>query len=311
MQLLTAATLSGCTIESSKDQSPSASGAYSKQQKGITSGPSVRNAMVGTTTVLAAVDNLRPSLKEAQTHGRTGAVVFSERGLGVAYIREQDGRQQVVHNGSVGAVYPEISHLTISPDGQRVSYRFTSGNKQQMVSDGVVGPLYDNARDPLYSPDSRHMAYLSQAGEKIRIVLDDKLIADSPVNNGIFFSRDSTKLVYTTHSIDNLPARLVIQDLKTGSRTVKECLDIPIAVNYATETIAMAVKEGRRQRVIHLSVSAPYDVVGSDLHDDVSNIALSADGKSVVFISSKKNIHYLVLNGREVRLIIWRLWPLR
>jgi dipeptidyl aminopeptidase/acylaminoacyl peptidase len=232
-------------------------------------------------------------------------IVFSELGRGVAYIAEKDRSQRVVHNGKPGKSCAAISHLTISPDGQRVSYSCTLGNYLQMVSDGVESAPFVDVYDAVYSPDSRHIAYLAQGIDKaMNIILDKKTIevAAEVVTSNFLFTQDSAKLVYYIRPAGGHDAHLVIFDLQTGLKTVKKCLDTPMVMNSARDRIAVAAMEGDMQLVMDFAVSAPDDVHKSGLYDEVSNISIGGAGKGVAFVGTKGKHRYLVLDGKEVRI---------
>lgn len=276
----------------------------SGQRGGLGGGTTAVTSVSAEERVLSSADNLTPPHTEHQTlsHSPQGEVVFSELGRGVAYVATDGVKQWVVHNGRPGPMHSQISYLTISPDGQRVTYRCILAGKQQFVEDGVARQLYDNVRDMEYSPDSRHLAYLTQVGVTGSIVLDNKVLGSGPAFGHKFFTKDSSKFVYTIRPGGIGTSRLVIMDIKSGARTEKEIVDIPHAVNLKTERIAVAVQEGDKQRVIAFSVSSPGKVHASGLYDKVHLASLGDDGKSVAFVADRGEGRYLVLNDREERL---------
>jgi hypothetical protein len=303
IQLCLVAIYSGCSNETQKKQSPASSEGINLPRKGIISGLSVTGGVVAETVVLSNVENLYSLKQDGQTHSLQDVIVFSNQGRGVAYIAEHEGKQRVIHNGQPGNPHTEIAHLSISPDGRRVSYRCSLVGKQQMVSDGVASQVFDEVRDTVYSPDSRHIAYYTKSLDRMRIVLDGIVIEESSSFIGkLMFTNDSSKLVYTRSPDVEHQASLVILDLKSGAKIVKECLDTPIVMNSETDRIAAAVKVGKKERVIDFAVSTPADVHESALYDTATDIDISSDGKSVSFIGSKGKSRYLVLNGKEERL---------
>lgn len=294
-------TLSSC---SSKEQSGQHQATGQNSGNPIGGSSPFDTSVVAETKILSGIQNFGLMQQEslAQNHSPQGAVVFSELGRGVAYVEDVGEKQRVVHNGKLGPLHTQISYLTISPDGQRISYRCMLVNKQQFVSDGVARQVYDNVRDMVYSPDSRHLAYVTQVGDSGNIYLDDRVLASGPAFGRKFFSKDSSKFVYTIRPGGLGSARMVIMDLKSGAGSVKEFIDIPIAENRETDTVAIAVQEGGKQRVIDFHLSAPEKTHASRLYDRVQLLSIGEDGKSVAFVAARGNGRYLVLNGKEDRL---------
>jgi len=299
------ALLSGCSREPGQSSSPPAPEAEAFQPYTGETVSSQRLAVLGVTTVLSSVENLRTASaapQEGPTHVQQGDVVFSDYGYGVAYIALKDGKEHVVHNGRGGMPCTGVASLTVSPDGRRVSYRCDMGTKQQMVIDGIKKQAYDNVRNQVYSPDSRHLAYLAQVGNTFRIILDDRIVDECSGVNDLTFSNDSTKLMYISRT-EGLPqARFVLFDLKTGKKVVKECLDAPYVYHRKSDRIALTVVEGDKQRLVDFAIASSDKVKRTEAYDLITNISIGLDGKSVAFIAHRGAGRYLVANGREERL---------
>lgn len=243
--------------------------------------------------------------KGGDSHASQEDVVISDQGGGIAYIAEKHGRKYVIHNGKAGNPHSDIDHLRISPDGKRVAYSKSVGNFYQMIVDDIAGNMFIDVYDAVYSPDSRHVAYLAEGLDRaMNIVLDGKSV-DSYANvvSSIFlFSHDSSKLVYHVRPYGGgtTSAQLVIYDLKTGSKSTKQCLDIPLVMNSAKTRIAAAKAiSGDKQQIFDFALASPEVVRSSDAYDAVSLLSLSDDGKSIAFAAIKGNHQYLVLDGKE------------
>jgi hypothetical protein len=294
---------SGC----SKEQRPAVpQGTNRNVQSNSSDKAPATGGIAAATAVLSTIENLRVTHQNGESHASQNDVVFSEQGRGVAYIAEQNGRQRVVHNGRAGKFYQEISHLRISPDGQHVSYSYTTGELLVMVTDGLESNSFVDVYDAVYSPDSQHVAYLGEGRDKkMRIVLDGKDIevCQNVVSSNFMFTHDSAKMLYHIRpDREGQDASLITFDLKTGSKTVKQCLDSPIVMNSANDRIAATVAEGDKRVVINFAVDSP-DVVGkSGAYDALNNITISEDGKGVAFIGVKGKQGYLVMNGKEDRI---------
>jgi len=302
IQILIILVFSGCSKDSNFNQNTTPTTAITEQNKTINSGLNANTDVLAETTLLSNADNLLTTITEGRPHYPQNSIVFSPLGRGVAYIADMGDNQMVVHNGKPGPTHTGISRLIISPDGKRLSYRCTLINKEQMISDGIAGQVYDNVRDQLYSPDSRHLATLATIGDRAIIANDGVQIDEGTLFNGLYFSSDSSRLFYTSPPQGGKPARIVIYNLKTKTKVVKEFLDTPITVNKKTDRIALPVKDGEGQRVVVFSVYSPENTIKSAMYDVVSHMTLGDDGKSLAFIGDKGPKRYLVLNGSEKQL---------
>lgn len=294
--------VAGCTPDKpqTSNTGTTTQGASQKADAGSLAGRGVNPE----TTILSTINNLAGQQQvQQELHSIQGNIIFSETGRGVAYIQADGGRQRVVHNGRPGQLYDNISRLEVSPDGSRVSYRRNTAGKEQLITDGVPRNLYDNVRDQVYSPDSRHLAYLGQIGKTMQIVLDERVIQEGrEYYYGLQFSRDSNKFVFTIRAEGSQPARLVIVDLVTGARTVIECLPMQQSWNKVADAGAIAISDGDKQRVLVVPINSPEKRQTSGLYDEVTNITLGSDGKSVAFVDVRGPRRYLVVNGKEHKL---------
>jgi Tol biopolymer transport system component len=283
---------------------------------------SVSNDRVGPDRIISSAENLRNdkprqrhAIKKAdkekggESHASQDDVVISESGHGIAYVASKDGSQFVVHNGKSGIPYSEIQHLRISPDGKRVAYSKSVGTFFQMVTDDIAGKLNIDVYDPIFSPDSHHIAYLAEGLDRaMNIVLDGKIIdsQNNVVSAEFLFSGDSSKLVYHVRPFGNgtTAAELVIYDLKSGKKTTKQCLDIPLCINSNKTRIAAVTKtaSGDKHQVIDFSLDSTASVRTSVEYDVIALLSFSSDGKSLSYVAVKGNHQYLVLNGKEFQL---------
>jgi hypothetical protein len=297
----------GCSNDDQSKDKQASSAVVLKQQDTVATGSLSAPGIVEQTTLLAETKNLFSQDPNEATHTPLETIKFSANGRGIAYIEVQNDKQRVIHNGKPGAFYSEVSHLTISPDGKRTTYCFKLGDKFQVVSDGVVSyQLYNDVFDARYSQDSRHVAYLAQTVDTMaHIVLDGKSIEVSPsaVSAILHFTDDSSRLLYHIHpKVKGKQARLVIYDLKSGKKILKDCLDTQIIVNSAKNIVALAVSDGDKQRVIDFNISAPDDIHKSATYDEIANFSLATEGNSICFVGIKGGKRFMVLNGKEERL---------
>ena len=206
----------GCTNEQQSKETKIVKSAENHLHNDPASGKVSSSGVVDQSFVLLTANNLTNQDQNAETHTPLDTIVFSSQGRGVAYIEKTSDKQRVVHNGKPGNDYSNISHLAISPDGQRVSYTYMLGDKLQQISDRVGGRLYNRVFTAFYSQDNRHIACLAESVDtKAQILLDGKTIEESPsaVSANVYFANDSSKLLYHIHPIEKgSHARLVIFD---------------------------------------------------------------------------------------------------
>ncbi len=306
MFVLIIAAMSGCSKEPAANKAPTPSTTIPSVQPVAGSSPTAQSTAPLQTKVLTSTLQLRSARPHEIEYSPQSDIVFSPQGQGVAYIAEKDDYVWVVHNGKPGKRHSDLSHLVISHDGLHVAYSSRMGDYQQMVSDGMESKPYIDVYDMVYSPDSRHAVYLAEGADKsgMHIVLDGKPIETCPnvVTGAFLFTNDSSKLLYHIRPKTEGPdAQLIILDLISKSKKIISCLDIEIAINSSRDRIAMAIKDGDKQRVADFAVATPDKVHTSAVYDVVSDIVVG-DDNSVAFIGSRKGHRYLIVNSRETQL---------
>ncbi len=93
---------------------------------------------------------------------------FSKDSYTVAYIAtkvsqtlRESQRQCVVLNNQEQPTYCGISHLALSPDGNRASYAVTQNARESfLVRDGFIDNRYNYAKQITYSPDGKHVVFV-------------------------------------------------------------------------------------------------------------------------------------------------------
>ena len=277
-----------------------------QKQTGVTSSPkSVEVA--ATPSVLATIAEKKPQAEPATSasgHGGVSGIVFSELGGGVAYLTENNGTFQVVHNGRAGKSYQEIdTNFVLSRDGRRVAYAAMIDGKWRMVVDGKEGRVFDTLGTPRISPDGKHVLYDAQQGDRWYIVVDDIVKGGCPSYFDKNFSSDSKHVVYIENIAgDDSMHRVVISDLKLNKLFERE-LRTENTV-YSEDKSRMAVVAGVRDKkqLVVMSLDNPGTVNEGAFFDVIAFPAFGMDGKSVAYIAEKEGKRYLVLNGNEERL---------
>ncbi len=227
-------------------------------------------------------------------------VIFSERGGGVAYIAEKNGKVYVVHNGRAGRQYASVGTAALSADGRRIAYGALADGKWRMVIDGKEGESYNTLGTPVLSPGGLHVAYQAMKGEQWLLVVDNTENSGTQARyTSQEFSADSTRIAYVESADDKNKGRLVVSDLAFKKQKVMESGGALMITNAGKTRIAAVSKSGDKQRVIEFSFDRPDDVKKGPLYDAIHNLAFSPDGVSLAYHAARAGKLFCVLNGRE------------
>lgn len=229
--------------------------------------------------------------------------IFSERGGGVAYIVEKNGKSQVVHNGTAGKQYATVGTVALSPDGRRIAYGALVDGKWRMVIDGKEGASFNTVKSPVFSPDGQHVAYEAMAGERWYLVVD------TTPNAGTLkrylkheFNADSTKIAYIDDVDDKNRGRLVVCDLAFKKPIIIESSVSLMLLNADKTRIAAVSMSDNKQRVTEFSFDSPETVKKGSPYDAVQNLAFGADGISLAYTAERAGRHLIVLGDKELAL---------
>jgi len=229
--------------------------------------------------------------------------IFAERGGGVAYVAEVNGRFRVVHNGRAGNPYAAVGTIVLSPDGRRVAYGALVDGKWRMVVDGREGASFGAVESPVFSPDGLHVAYQAKAGETWHLVVD------TTVNGGTRtryakheFSGDSSRIVFVEDADDEDWGRLVVSDLAFKKQTIVHARVSSVLLNADGSRVAAVSAAGERQRVVTFGIDKPNQARWGPVHDAVYNLAFGWDGVSLAYVAERNGEWFVVLDDKEERL---------
>lgn len=233
----------------------------------------------------------------------TFQVIFSERGGGVAYIAEKNGKVYVVHNGRAGKQYATVGTVALSSDGRRIAYGAIVDGKWRMVIDGREGRSFNTVKSPVFSPDGQHVAYEAMAGERWHLVVDATQNAGTQTRYAKHeFSADSSKITYVENADDNNKWRLVVSDLLFKKQKIMESSGVLMITNADKTRIAAVSISNSKQRVIEFSFDRPDAVKKGPLYDAIYNLAFGPDGVSLAYDAERAGEHLLIFNDREDRI---------
>lgn len=282
--------------------------------------PQPEGSAPGTTTVLSTIpDEVAPPSIPLSAGGPHPVApsedlqfVFAERGGGVAFVSEKDGKLQVIHNGRAGKWYEVVGDVALSPDGKRCAYGALLAGKWRMVVDGVEGPSYSTVKLPVFSPDGAHVLYQAMAGERWHLVLDGRANAGTRTRYArrYGFSADSSKVVFVEDVGPEDVGKLVVSDLAFKTRTVLDPAVYSVAWRSGGAGVAAVAASGEQRRVVAAELGHTDSVTRGTPADEVSGLEVSADGLSVAYVAVRGGNRSLVLDGREEPLSVELAGPL-
>ncbi|MDO8467865.1 MAG: hypothetical protein Q7S56_02880 [Nanoarchaeota archaeon] len=253
--------------------------------------------------------------------------LISKDGKNFAYSVITEDSIYVYLNGEEYAVhdkredpYPHVGGLTFSPDGSRLAYEVTFPNKKESfaVIDGKEQDTVFSISFITFSPDSKHIAYFEEkqfSGRNSYVVFDgqkqksyskieDNLLDN--LGNPIFFSPDSSKLVYIGVDMDqNLEetSYLVINGEET--RSFERISLIEFSSNNKIAYVAQTspaeldiVEEGGTWRSTQVGNTKESLYVENELIDEVEVMSLFGITE-FVFDESGKKYGYVVAPNRQ------------
>lgn len=238
--------------------------------------------------------------------------IFAERGGGVAFVSERDGKLQVIDNGRAGKWYEVVGDVALSRDGKRCAYGALLDGKWRMVVDGVEGPSFSTVKLPVFSPDGAHVLYQAMAGERWHLVLDGRVNAGTRTRYArtYGFSADSSRIAFVDDVDDRDAGRLVVSDLAFKTQTVVDPAVYVVIWNPDRSRVAAVAASGAHRRVVVADLDKPAAVTRGEPVDHVDGLVFGPDGHSVAYVADRSGARSLVLNGQEEPLPVALLGPL-
>lgn len=265
--------------------------------------------VAGATTLLATFDDeAGPSPSAAGSglgiHPAAPATapefLFAERGGGVAWTEQKEGRSRVVHNGRGSRPYDATGAIALSPDGRRCAFGALREGRWRMVVDGEEGTPFDTVQDPVFSSDGNHLAYVAMRGTRWHVVVDGKPNAGTSGRYGkVAFSGDSKRIAILEETEEGGPRRLAVSDLGFARGFSVDGSVSDFVVDAAGSRIAAIVRGKEAWRVVSFSFDAPAERSAGAGYDAVYAVAFAPDATSVNFRGVRGSRGFVVVDGRE------------
>ena len=229
--------------------------------------------------------------------------VFAERGGGVGFVVEADGKFQVIHNGRAGRPYAAVGALVLSPDGRRHAYGALVEGRWRMVVDGKEGAPFSAVDDPVFSPDGAHLAYQGMRGERWHLVVDGRTNAGTRTHYLAHeLAGDSSRLAYVEDADDADGAdrgRLVITDLAFRVLAVVDAGVTSLERSPDGRWLVAVSETGGKQEVLTLPFARPDQPRRERAYERVTGLAFASDRGTVAFLGERAGRTMVVLGGRE------------
>jgi hypothetical protein len=226
--------------------------------------------------------------------------MFSERGGGVAFVSEQDGKSQVIHNGRAGKPFAAVGAIALSPDGKRHAYGALRDGAWRMVIDGQEGAPFSAVKLPAFSPDGAHVAYQAMAGKRWHLVVDATVNAGTATHYLQHeFDGTSTRIAFIEDVDESEVGRLVVSDLAFKTRHVVDTGIGGLLAAPGRSRLAAVAGVGRQQCVLTLAFDRPELVRRAMPYDAVSALVFGPDGGSVAYLAERAGQVLAVLDDQE------------
>jgi hypothetical protein len=239
---------------------------------------------------------------QAAYHAPSGEFFFAERGAGVAFAVDVDGKTQVLHNGRAGKPYAGVGTIALSPDGSRCAYAALIDGKWRVVVDGVEGERgFDAVWRPAFSPDGKHVLYQALAGERWLLAVDRTVNAGTPKRNrSPEFSADSSRVAFRDEVGDDGEGKLVVTDLKLERPVVVAERVSSMVVDASRSKIGAVFATAEGQGVLTVTFDRPEQARKGALYRAVHDLVLAPDGGAVAYVAERAGQRLIVLDDREL-----------
>lgn len=218
-----------------------------------------------------------------------GSFIISPDGIHFAYIKNDQGHQKVVHDGSEHNSHEEVINLCFTPDSKHLAYIAKRGNEFFLVFDGIEGKGYASiiSESLSFSPDSKHYAFVGQSGNKWVVVTEkgEGKTYDEIGAGLLRYSPDSQSLVY--------PARVGAQWMVVINGQESKAYDGIRTLIYSPDSKRMAavVRMGSTYAVVvDNQVGPAFSMVKP------GSLVFSPDSERFGYIASDQGQEFIVVN---------------
>lgn len=235
--------------------------------------------------------------------GPDHAFVFAERGGGVAWVVEREGRSRVVHGGQEGKAYETVGRVVLGPDGRRLAYAARTTGSWRMVVDGREGAAFDEVDDARFSPDGAHVAYVARTGDRWHVVVDGVAGEGARGRHELHgFTGDSGRIVFVERAEGEEWGELVLSDLGLASRRVVDGRASGVLFDDGRTRIAAVSERDGKQSAIVFDIDRPEGIRRGPAWDAVRGLAFVPGSESLAYFAERAGDPFLVLGEKEALL---------
>lgn len=211
------------------------------------------------------------------------SVIFSKDFQHYAFIKEQNGDEAVVHDGTDGQLFTTIEGISISPDGKSCAYLVVDDKNDIIIKDGEEIAKYKKETVVRWDDEKKNIQFLEdgsciytiKTSKKMKkIMKDGKPIDKSPFSSKPEVSKDGKHLLYW--GIDPKGDYIVFD----GKKNRVNGLPLLLSLSSDGKHFGVVVKEARHK----------------------NNVII--DGKNELTFDSEKPVEQFILSSKGGHFIL-------
>lgn len=214
-----------------------------------------------------------------------------------------DQPKYIVVNGERLGPFQQVRTLAWSPDGSRFAYVAERDSRSWAVIDGARSKEWDAIGGLAFSGDSKSVAYAAKEPRGNFLIVDGREIGPGPANLGVLWSPVGHSLAYIRRSGNG--ERWVVGEAVSDEHPVVGDLEFSATDPESYAFIASDdpefphggySKDGKTHSCRVVWKSAPQPVF-----DEVWDLQISRDGRTLVYKAKRAGEQLLVVNDRVIR----------
>jgi hypothetical protein len=212
------------------------------------------------------------------------SVIFSNDHQHFAFIKEQNGEEAVVHDGTDGRLFTTIEGIALSPDGKSCAYLGVDENNDIIIKDGKEIAKYkketvvrweDRRKNIQFLEDGSCIYTIKESKKMKKIMKGGKPIDKSPFSSKPEVSRDGKHLLYW--GIDPKGDYIVFD----GKKSRVKGLPLLLSLSGNGEHYGLVVKEAKHKNNVII--------------DGKKELTFDSEKPVEQFILSNKGSHFILV----------------